>query len=1037
MMNDWENQKLTGINRMYGRAAYVPFDSIEDAKRLDRTLSPYFKVLNGAWMFSYFPRPESVPEDFFEEDFDCCEWDQIEVPSNWQMKGYGYPHYTNVVYPFPVEPPFVPNENPTGCYIREFEIDDSWKDKRILLTFNGVDSFFNVWINGQLAGMSKGSRLPAEFDVTDIVRTGMNRITVQVLQWSDGSYLEDQDMWWLSGIFRDVFMTAVPKAGDVTDVFVHTPLDKKYQDGLFSADIEVQGVEKADLNGLTAKVRLFDADGNAVGKEMSAAVKAGKGDRKAVVSVKQTIKSPHAWTAETPYLYTVLVTLENAKGALLEAKAFQAGFRTIEIKDGALLVNGSRIMIRGVNRHEFQTDLGRAVTIEAVRDDLLLMKRHNVNAIRTCHYPDTPVFYDLCDKYGLYVLCETDIETHGFGYEQGKNPSHWPEWEKPFVERMQRMVEAFKNHPSVIIWSLGNESGFGCNHVKMIEWTRKRDNSRPIHYERDIEFDFEHTDIICPMYPNVQECKKIIDRINAKKPYKPFIMCEYAHAMGNGPGGLKDYWDFFNSNKFTQGAFVWEWCDHGIRTTDENGTEFFAYGGDFGDKPNDGNFITDGLVFPDKTPSPGLTELKKCVEPVRVTAKDLKKGVLTVRNDYDFLTLEHLNIVWSISENGQTIRSGNLVPLKLKAHESADVTIPYSLPVNPVSGAVYCLNVSFLLAQNTNWSHCGHEVAWAQFELPVKAEKKIAMPALISGRNALDVDEDPESFFISASNGMLVEFDKASGTIVSVERNGLQVIERGPVFNTFRAPTDNDVGFGARFTHDWTAAGYDFMRQRVKDVLADVAKDGSVTLEVQARACAPSKQTGFDLKYLYTFLRDGSFSMELAGKPEGELPHMPRIGVRLSLPECLDSACWFGLGPGEGYSDTKTAQRIGFYKAGVDQLYTPYVKPQENGNRTEVRRAAFHDLHMAGLFVGGLPMFDFSAHRFTAEDIAVAKHPHEIRRRDNITLNLDWKQCGIGTGSCGSGTAEQYRIPAAPFKFSLRFRTFAPGELNDRSFFLF
>ncbi len=1038
MPNEWENPELIGINRMPSRKNCLPFDSKDDAMLLDRTLSPYFKLLNGAWVFSYFSSPESVPEDFYSEDFDCCEWDQIVVPSNWQMKGYGYPHYTNVQYPIPMDPPFVPNENPTGCYIREFEIDDSWDNRRILLTFNGVDSFFYVWINGEFAGMSKGSRIPAEFDVTELTHIGMNRICVQVLQWSDGTYLEDQDMWWLSGIFRDVYLSAVPKEADIYDIFVHSPLDSKMKDGVFSAEFKLTGAGKSSLNGYKIKAEIFDADGNAVLKNpLEAVAKTEKGSKEALLKVETIVKKPAQWTAETPNLYTLAVSLENPKGKIIEHKAIAFGFRTVEIKDGALLVNGSRIMIRGVNRHEFQTDLGRAVTVESIRDDLLQMKRHNVNAIRTCHYPDTPIFYELCDRYGMYVLCECDIETHGFGYEQGKNPSHWPQWQNAFLDRMQRMVESFKNHPCVIIWSLGNESGFGDNQIKMIEWTRQRDPSRPIHYERDIEFDFKHTDIICPMYPNTKSCAEMIERINAKAPYKPFIMCEYAHAMGNGPGGLEDYWQFFYSNKYTQGGFVWEWCDHGIRTQTDDGTEFFGYGGDFGDTPNDGNFITDGLVFPDKSPSPGLTEYKKVIEPVRISAKDIKKGLLSVKNYYDFNTLAHLNIVWSVSENGRTIQSGNLPPMTTPAHAEQDLTVPFTLPKNPKANAEYFLNISFLLGQNTSWARCGHEIAWAQFPLPVAAKSTFkAAPVVRTGKNMLDVDEDPDLFYLSASNGTLIEIDKNTGLIRSVERDGLQVIESGPVFNVFRAPTDNDHGFGACFDRDWNAAGYNSMRQKTEDVLSDIRKDGTVELEVKARAHGVGyNRSGFDLTYLYTFFNDGSFTMELSGKPGEGLPHLPRIGIRMNLPESLENAAWFGLGPGEAYADTKQAQRVGYFKAGLDALYTNYMFPQENGNRMDVRRAVFHDLHLAGLFIGGMPRFDFSAHRFTAEDLAAAKHPHEIVKRDSITLNLDWKQCGIGTGSCGSSTAEEYRIPAKPFQFGLRFRTLTPGELNDNSFF--
>ena len=1043
--NDWENQALTGINRMYGRAVYAPFDNEDDALRLDRTLSPYFKLLNGAWMFAYFPRPEAVPEDFHEEDFDCCEWDAITVPSNWQMKGYGRPHYTNILYPIPVTPPYVPNDNPTGCYIREFEIDDSWDGKKLLLMFNGVDSFFYVWVNGQLAGMSKGSRLPAEFDITDIAHIGVNRIAVQVVQWSDGTYLEDQDMWWLSGIFRDVSIMAVPDTADLSDIFVHAEAN-----GKFSADLEISGAENGNLNGIKADVEIFDADGVSV-KTMSATVKAKAGETKAKVSVKADLKKVNCWTAETPYLYTVCVKLSTAKGKTIEYKALPCGFRTIEIKKGQLLVNGTRIMIRGVNRHEFNTDLGRAVTVEAIRDDILQMKRHNINAIRTSHYPDTPVFYELCDKYGLYVFCECDIESHGFGYQQGTNPSHWADWEKAFVDRMQRMVEAFKNHACIIVWSLGNESGFGCNQIKMIEWTRKRDSSRPIHYERDIEFDFEHTDIICPMYPSPKDCAEMIEKINKNGVEKPFIMCEYAHAMGNGPGGLADYWDFFYSNKYTQGAFVWEWCDHGIRSETEDGTEFYAYGGDFGEKPHDANFITDGLVFPDKSPSPGLVEYKKVIEPVRITAKDLKKGVFSVKNYYDFATLEHLNIVWSISENGRVIRSGSIAPMKTKAHETEDLVIP--LNYKPVAGAEYFVNISFILGCDTIWARCGHEIAWGQFELPGKK----ATPAVISGRNELDVDEDAESFFISASNGMLMEMNKTTGTIVSLERNGIQILEQGPVFDIYRAPTDNDIGWSARHREMWKNFGYDNMVQRTDDILADVKKDGTVELEVQAHSCGVAKKLGFKLNYLYKFLRDGSFTLELKGTPDSkDMDHLPRVGLQLMLPGTMVNASWFGLGPGEAYSDTMKAQRMGHYKANVDQLFTNYVFPQENGNRMNVRRAAFHDLHMAGLFVGGLPQFDFNLQRYSALELEAAKHFYELEQNrekihaahhhdhghdcgcgevDPLFLHLDWKNCGIGTGSCGPATADPYKIFAEPFQFALRFRTVTPGELNDRSFF--
>ena len=608
-MNDWENQNLTSINKQPYRAFTVPFETKADALLGEAAFSRLYKLLNGPWKFAYFNAPSEVPEDFFREDFDCCEWDDIMVPSNWQMKGYGNPHYTNAIYPFPVNPPFVPSENPTGCYIREFEISDDWAEQRILLKFDGVDSFYYVWVNGQLAGMSKGSRNASEFDITDIAQIGVNRIAVQVLQWSDGTYLEDQDMWWLSGIFRNVSISAVPQQ-DIYDIFAKAQLDSAYRNGKLEVEAEIVNSDTAAARALTAEAELFDSCGNPVFKKpLTAPIAKIDPAKSSKIKFSAEVKNVSAWTAETPELYTLVLTLKN-KAGVIEYKSLKVGFRTVEIKKGNLLVNGVPVMFRGVNRHEFDTDLGRAITLDVIESDLLLLKQHNVNAIRTCHYPDAPAFYDLCDKYGFYLICEADLETHGFGYEEGKNPTMWPEWEKPCVDRMQAMVESYKNHASVILWSLGNEAGYGINHKKMAEYTRSRDLTRPIHYERDLEA--ETADVVSRMYAFSYRVKtpegKLADScVEIAKKYckgkKPFIFCEYAHAMGNGPGGLEDYWQIFYSHKEMQGGFIWEFCDHGIRTQDEHGHEYFAYGGDFGDEPNDGNFVADGAsAFFQETP---------------------------------------------------------------------------------------------------------------------------------------------------------------------------------------------------------------------------------------------------------------------------------------------------------------------------------------------------------------------------------------------------------------------------------------------------
>lgn len=1028
-MKDWENQSLVGINRVEGRCALIPFDAKEDAIAGDRTLSPYFKLLNGAWKFGYFPNPESVPSDFHEKDFGCEGWDEIVVPSNWQMKGYGRPHYTNVVYPFPIDPPHVPSENPTGCYVRDFHVGKEWAGRRLMLMFRGVDAFFYVWINGSLAGMSKGSRLPAEFDVTGLVKEGCNRIAVQVVQWSDATYLEDQDMWWLSGIFREVSLTSLPSL-DIFDLFVRTDLDKSYRDATLKVEAKINNFSKKDTKGCKLEVELLDKDGGKALKSplsCSCPVKAGA---VATMDCSAKVSNPEKWSAESPSLYTLLATLKDSKGAVIEMKSLKIGFRMIEMKGGNMLVNGVPIMFRGVNRHEFQTELGRAVTYDSMVEDIVQMKRHNINAIRTSHYANEPRFYEICDRYGLYVLGETDLESHGFGYEKGKNPTMWPEWEKACVDRMARMVEAFKNHACVVIWSLGNESGFGCNHLKMIEWTRRRDPSRPIHYENDYN-GYKNVDFVSPMYPDPRRCLEMVKESEGKK---PFIMCEYAHAMGNGPGGLKEYWETFHSCKNMQGAFVWEWCDHGIKTVKEDGTVFYAYGGDFGDTPNDGNFITDGLVFPDKSPSPGLTELKKVIAQVKVEDAGLSQGFIKVTNLYDFISLEHLNVIWSVMENGVPVQTGTIPPLKTKARSSEKVKIPFKMPANPKPGAEYFLNVSFLQGSDTLWAACGHEIAWGQLPLPVKAAKTPARGVVSKG--PLEVEEGQTHLRVSMP-GVMIEFDKCLGRISKWEREGLPLIVEGPRLHVWRATTDNDRGGGERsFDNIWRKAGYHAMTHRIDQVSLSRKGREAVQIKVKSRVAPPIHRHGIDCDYVYLINADGSVSIEVSGTPKGtDMPHFSRLGLQMTVPKCLDTVMWYGLGPGEAYADTKMAQKVGLYKMPVASLYTPYVFPQENGNREEVRRVAFYDRHMTGLLAAGAPLLNFTAQPFSTEDLDKARHQHELAERDALTVNLDWKQCGIGTGSCGPQTFEQYRIPAEPFKFSMTLRDFAPGELNDASLF--
>ena len=604
----------------------------------------------------------------------------------------------------------------------------------------------------------------------------------------------------------------------------------------------------------------------------------------------------------------------------------------------------------------------------------------------------------------------------------------WPDWEAACVDRMVRMVETYKNHSSIIIWSLGNESGFGCNHVKMIDWTRAKDPTRLIHYENN--YDYDKVDLVSPMYPDPKRCLEMVE----KHKHLPFIMCEYAHAMGNGPGGLKEYWDTFYSCKNMQGAFVWEWCDHGIRTIKEDGTVFFAYGGDFGDQPNDGNFVTDGLVFSDKTPSPGLTELKKVIAPVKVEAANLAKGLVEVKNLYDFVSLEHLTPVWSVIENGAVIQSGSLAPLSIKARTSEKVKVPFKQIANPKYGAEYFLNISFKLSVDTLWAKGGHEIAWAQLPLPVKevkAPSKLKLPAA-----RIEIEDDGSEIIVAA-DGLLLVFDKQLGRISALERAGIPLLVNGPRLDIWRATTDNDRGFSpTTFEKVWQGAGYHEMQHRVDEVTFSRKAKDCVRIVAKTRVAPPIYRHGIDCVYTYDIAADGLITIQVAGTPKGEnMPHFPRLGLQMTLPSEIDTALWYGLGPGEAYSDTKMAQRVGVYQSSIAALHTPYVYPQENGNREEVRRVALYDRHMVGLLAAGDPLLNFTAHRYTTAELDKAKHQHELSQDGDLVVNLDWKQCGIGTGSCGPQTFEQYRIPAEPFKFTIKLKALATGELDEKSLF--
>ncbi|HET6749428.1 MAG TPA: glycoside hydrolase family 2 TIM barrel-domain containing protein [Actinomycetes bacterium] len=923
--------------------------------------------LSGSWRFRLSPRADA-DDAFADPGFDDAGWATLPVPSHWQLHGYGAPAYTNVVYPFPVDPPHVPTDNPTGDHRVGFRLPEDWAAERTVLRFEGVDSELRVWLNGRELGGSTGSRLPAEFDATAALEPPGrdNLLAVRVRQWSAASYLEDQDMWWLSGIFREVRLLARP-AGAIDDWFVHAGYDHETGAGTLRVEASVPA-------RLTVP-------------ELGVDVAAG-----------DTVRLPavEPWSAESPRLY------DGQLASAGERVALRIGFRTVAVRDGLLTINGRRVLFRGANRHEFHPDRGRAVPEEVMLADVLLMKRHNLNAVRTSHYPPHPRFLELCDTYGLYVVDECDLETHGFepiGWRG--NPADDPRWRDALVDRMRRMVERDKNRPSVIMWSLGNESGTGANLAAMAAWARERDPSRPLHYEGDRSC--ADVDVYSRMYPTHAEVDRIGRReeerlddpgLDARRRAMPFILCEYGHAMGNGPGGLWEYQELFERHTRCQGGFVWEWIDHGLRARTAGGAEFFAYGGDFGEPLHDGNFVADGLLFPDRTPSPGLAELKKVVEPVRITPDPA--GGIRVANLHDVRDLSHLAFEWHLEEEGLPVASGPLEVPPLPPGSAATIDLPPLPPTNAESW----LTVRAVLATDHPWAPTGHEIAWGQ--LPVTRPEEGTDPAVHS-------PPGPGALQVGLGSGT---FDPVTGVLVRI--GDLRV--EGPRVDLWRAPTDNDRGHhGEALEPLWRRVGLDRLQHRVDEVAVE-----DDALVVRARVAPAGTDLGVSATYRWSAV-PGGLRLEVGVVPEGDWPcPLPRVGLRMAVPARLHRVEWFGRGPGEAYADTGRAARVGRFAATVEELQTPYLYPQENGNRAGVRWATLTDGDGNGIRVEGESTFDLTARPWTSEQLDAARHPTDLHPGDRVWVNLDLAQQGIGSASCGPGVLPAYRLDPVPASFTVR-----------------
>ena len=1018
-VNDWENPAVFDIHKEAPHATFVPFPVADGTLKNNPKGSPFYVSLNGPWKFHWVEKPADRPLDFWKPEFDDGGWKTIAVPSNWEFQGYGVPIYVNIPYEFKnPDPPRIPrDDNPVGSYRRTFTIPESWTGMDVLIHFGAVKAAFYIWANGRMVGYSEDSKTPAEWNITPYLKPGENVVALEVYRWSDGSYLECQDFWRISGIERDVFLWAAPKIR-IRDFFARAGLDASYKNGTLSVAVELANTAPRVKSGRrTVEARLLDRDGSVVWKAEAPAPIDGKGDTTVVLG--SLIPAPRKWTAETPNLYPLVVALKDEKGQTTQAAGCEVGFRTSEIKDGLLLVNGVPVRLKGVNRHEHDPYTAHVISEESMRTDIALMKRSNINAVRTCHYPDDPRWYELCDEHGLYVIDEANIESHGMGYGP-KSLAKDPAWGPAHLARMRNMVERDKNHPSVIIWSMGNEAGDGVNFEKGIQWIHARDGSRPVHYERT-ELG-PNSDIYCPMYASIEELEAYVKTRQSR----PLIMCEYAHSMGNSTGNLQDYWDVIESHDQLQGASIWDWVDQGYAKRNEKGEFFWAYGGDYGPPgtPTDRNFCCNGLVAPDRTPHPALEEVKKVYQYVKFRAVDLAKGEVEIRNTHDFTNIDRFDIVWEVVANGTIVSSGKLPALDLPPRQTKMIKL--ALPeMKPDQGVESLLNVYAKTREATPLVPAGHIAAKEQLAISPPAAIGFAKPDRVM---PLKLSESGPAVVVKGDD-FAVRFDRETGLLTSFVFRNQELIRRGPEPNFWRAPTDNDFGNGMpKRCAVWRTAGDD-------RILTSFSATQTAAGEVTVKAAYSLNNVHAADVLAYRILFSGEILVDhVFGLEAGvTLPEMPRVGLKLALPAGFSRFRWYGRGPQENYIDRRTGAFLGLYESRVEDMTIPYVSIQEYGTRTDVRWVTFRNAEGYGLAACGMPALEFSALPYTTEDLTQEtrgdKHPLDIMKRDFTAVTLDLGQMGVGgDDSWGARTHPQYTYPAKSYTQKLRIRPVGPGD---------
>jgi beta-galactosidase len=1018
----WENPEIFNLGQIKPHANFISSLNVVEYFTADnsrKSNSKWVKSLNGKWKFHWVKKPADRPNNFYKNDFDVSSWDEIEVPANWELQGYGIPIYVNDRYPFPKNPPYIPHDyNPVGSYKKSFTIPADWEEKEIFIQFGAVKSAAYFWLNGEFIGYNQDSKTPVEFNLTKHLQKGENTISVEIYRWSDGAYLECQDFWRLSGMEREVYLWVTPKT-HIRDFFVKTDLDENYENAWLKVEVEVEnfGLENSKKPYLV-ECQLYDEDKILV--EVSTQNFDFQVDTNMVISFKDKIKNPKKWTAETPNLYNLTLVLRDENNKVIQMVGCKVGFRKLEIKNAQLLVNGKAITIKGVNRHEHDEVNGHVITEKDMLEDIKLLKQYNFNAVRASHYPNHARWYELCDEYGLYVVDEANIEAHGMGscfsqpYDVEAHTSALPNWEAAHLDRVKRMLERTKNHACIITWSLGNEAGNGQNMQAAYEWVKQRDDSRPVQYEQAGEA--KNTDIVCPMYPSIETIIEYAERTNDR----PLIMCEYAHAMGNSVGNLQKYWDAMEQFPNLQGGFIWDWQDQGILAKTEDGEEYWKYGGDFGgdDVPSDNNFCINGLVFPNRTIHPALLEVKKVHQNIKVEAIDLEKGMFRIHNLFDFSNLANVLLRVDCMIDGDLSWTYDLDDLEVAPQAFEEIEIPTDLKKN--SEKEYFFNFCFLTKEAQPMIPANHEIAKEQFQLSKNRE------VISSSREELEslTLKEKQNIYKIEGKGLLIEFSKETGLLEQYIFHGNVLLQKGAKPNFWRAPVDNDLGNLMMLRlKDWKEAS---KNRGVESVIATVVSDQEILLKTVFSL--PS----VELKYELSYRVFGNGEIEVVGQflpfeNDGKkLPELPRFGVTMELPLQFENVKWYGRGPHENYSDRKMSSFVGIYNNTITEQYHPYIRPQENGNKTENRWLTLTNSEGIGLSIIGQPLFDFSAQKYTTDDFDLGnfekpfKHTYDLIPKDFITLHVDFGQMGIGgDDSWGAHTHDEFKLFAK--KYSLQF----------------